>query len=314
MGKEDDEIMEWDLYGLLGVEKGVGKKEIKTGYKQQALEWHPDKRPDDPTASERFQKISKAYAVLTDKDKKEQYDCKLATARAAHDRVEEQDAVRKSFRKRLEKQEQEAKQEKKEDLAKRAQTQTKFFLDEIMKSTAFKQGQSVSKVETTKKKDPSSSAIPEPKRQKMGTTDATSNACVVVKWNKSKKSGAEVSECWLKDLLSKCGEVLHMIYYEDRRKAFVVFASQEQAEVATAAMDAQCGLSVSLLKGKESRDEEGEEKQSKTHSQQPPPQPEQSKPSSNTNTSDYEMETFKRMRELAKAKAAAAASIASVQP
>ena len=40
--------------------------QITSAYRKKALKYHPDKNPDDPTAAERFQRLSKAYNVLTD--------------------------------------------------------------------------------------------------------------------------------------------------------------------------------------------------------------------------------------------------------
>ena len=40
--------------------------QITSAYRKKALKYHPDKNPDDPTAAERFQRLSKAYSVLSD--------------------------------------------------------------------------------------------------------------------------------------------------------------------------------------------------------------------------------------------------------
>jgi molecular chaperone DnaJ len=62
-----------DYYDVLGVQKGAGKDEIKAAYRKLALQFHPD-RNKSPEATERFKEISEAYAVLSDEEKRSQYD------------------------------------------------------------------------------------------------------------------------------------------------------------------------------------------------------------------------------------------------
>jgi molecular chaperone DnaJ len=63
-----------DYYEVLGVDRGVDEGVLKTAYRKLALEFHPDRNPDDPAAEERFKEISEAYAVLSDPDKRSRYD------------------------------------------------------------------------------------------------------------------------------------------------------------------------------------------------------------------------------------------------
>ncbi len=63
-----------DYYKTLGVPKGASREEIKKAYRKLALKYHPDKNAGDKTAEEKFKKISEAYAVLSDKEKRQQYD------------------------------------------------------------------------------------------------------------------------------------------------------------------------------------------------------------------------------------------------
>ncbi|MDD3042392.1 MAG: molecular chaperone DnaJ [Methanosarcinaceae archaeon] len=62
-----------DYYEILGVSKDTSADEIKKKYRKLALKYHPD-RSDEPGAEEKFKEISEAYAVLSDSDKRAQYD------------------------------------------------------------------------------------------------------------------------------------------------------------------------------------------------------------------------------------------------
>ncbi|SLM27514.1 DnaJ5 [Desulfamplus magnetovallimortis] len=63
-----------DYYKILGVEKNATPSEIKKAYHKLALKYHPDKNKDDKNAEAKFKEISEAYAVLSDKEKRNQYD------------------------------------------------------------------------------------------------------------------------------------------------------------------------------------------------------------------------------------------------
>lgn len=63
-----------DYYKLLGVEKSASPEEIKKAYRKLALKYHPDRNKGNKEAEEQFKKISEAYAVLSDKEKRQQYD------------------------------------------------------------------------------------------------------------------------------------------------------------------------------------------------------------------------------------------------
>ncbi len=63
-----------DYYKILGVTKDASKEEIKKAYRKLALKYHPDRNKDNKEAEEKFKQISEAYAVLSDPEKKQQYD------------------------------------------------------------------------------------------------------------------------------------------------------------------------------------------------------------------------------------------------
>ena len=63
-----------DLYQQLGVKRGASEAEIKKAYRSLAKQLHPDRNKDNPKASERFAKVTQAYDLLSDKDKRARYD------------------------------------------------------------------------------------------------------------------------------------------------------------------------------------------------------------------------------------------------
>jgi curved DNA-binding protein len=67
-------MAETDYYKILGVDKNASEKDIKQAYRKMAMKYHPDRTQGDKSAEEMFKKISEAYAVLSDKEKREQYD------------------------------------------------------------------------------------------------------------------------------------------------------------------------------------------------------------------------------------------------
>ena len=66
--------MSEDYYKILGIDKKASASEIKKAYRKLALKYHPDKTKGDKTMEVNFKKISVAYAVLSDPEKKNQYD------------------------------------------------------------------------------------------------------------------------------------------------------------------------------------------------------------------------------------------------
>ncbi len=66
--------MSEDYYSILGVKKTDSDADIKKAYRKLAMKYHPDHTKGDKNAEEKFKKISEAYAVLSDKDKRKEYD------------------------------------------------------------------------------------------------------------------------------------------------------------------------------------------------------------------------------------------------
>ncbi|MBS1935352.1 MAG: molecular chaperone DnaJ [Bacteroidetes bacterium] len=63
-----------DYYEVLGVAKNASQDEIKKSYRKVAMQYHPDRNPGDKAAEEKFKEAAEAYEVLSDSDKRAQYD------------------------------------------------------------------------------------------------------------------------------------------------------------------------------------------------------------------------------------------------
>lgn len=81
-----------DYYELLGVKKDSSPSDIKKAYRKLALKYHPDKNQGDKKAEAKFKEINEAYAVLSDPEKKQQYD--LYGSTDFHKRYSQEDIFR----------------------------------------------------------------------------------------------------------------------------------------------------------------------------------------------------------------------------
>jgi molecular chaperone DnaJ len=63
-----------DYYEVLGISRTSTDQEIKSAYRKLALQYHPDRNPENPDAEERFKECSEAYAILADSEKRARYD------------------------------------------------------------------------------------------------------------------------------------------------------------------------------------------------------------------------------------------------
>jgi len=67
-------VIQKDYYQILGIDRNALEDEIKRAYRKLALQYHPDHHPDDSESEERFKEIGEAYAVLSDPEKRKEYD------------------------------------------------------------------------------------------------------------------------------------------------------------------------------------------------------------------------------------------------
>ncbi len=67
-------MAERDYYEVLGIARDASKAQIKKAYRRLALEYHPDRNPENPQAAEKFKEAAEAYEVLSDDEKRRRYD------------------------------------------------------------------------------------------------------------------------------------------------------------------------------------------------------------------------------------------------
>ena len=67
-----------NYYEILGISIEADENEIKSKYRKLAMKYHPDRNPDDKKAEEMFKKVSEAYEILGDKEKRKEYDKKIS--------------------------------------------------------------------------------------------------------------------------------------------------------------------------------------------------------------------------------------------
>jgi curved DNA-binding protein CbpA len=86
-----------DYYGKLGLSPDADGDEIRKAYRRLAFQWHPDRNPGNPRATEQFKEISEAYAVLIDPLKRRQYDLARQGNAAQEFRYSQEDILRDLF-------------------------------------------------------------------------------------------------------------------------------------------------------------------------------------------------------------------------
>ncbi|XP_056403067.1 dnaJ homolog subfamily C member 17 [Hyla sarda] len=225
------ELMDMDLYGLLGVEAGATEKEIKKAYRQKALTCHPDKNPDNPRAAELFHQLSQALEVLTDGAARAAYDKLRKAKEAAAKRTQKLDEKRKKVKLDLEAREKEAQTRVTEE-------------EEIHVARTLEQEIIRLREEGSRQLEEQQRLVREQVKMEMlqktqghrnNNSDTAGPAKLKLKWKckKDDETRGGYSEDVLQRLLQKYGEVLNVIVSSKKRgSAIAEFATFRAAELA----------------------------------------------------------------------------------
>ncbi|NXT00582.1 DJC17 protein, partial [Jacana jacana] len=228
----DKELLQLDLYGLLGVGEKASEKEVKTAFRQKALTCHPDKNPDNPRAAEVFHQLSQALAVLTDAAARAAYDRVRKAKKQAAERTQKLDEKRKKVKLDLEAREREAQSHESEEVDIRI---TRTLEQEIIRlreegSRQLEEQQRLIREQIRLEREQHL-----PGKQERNGAEGKITPKLKLKWKCRKEDEARggYSRDVLLRILQKYGDVLNLLISSRRTGSAVVeFATVKAAEMA----------------------------------------------------------------------------------
>ncbi|EDL79895.1 rCG27234, isoform CRA_b [Rattus norvegicus] len=223
------ELLQMDLYALLGIEEKAADKEVKKAYRQKALSCHPDKNPDNPRAAELFHQLSQALEVLTDAAARAAYDKVRKARKQAAERTQRLDEKRKKVKLDLEARE------------RQAQAQGTEEEEESRSTTTLEQEIARLREEGSRQLEEQQRLIQEQIRQdreqrlrgRTENTEGKGTPKLKLKWKckKEDESQGGYSRDILLRLLQKYGEVLNLVLSKKKAgNAIVEFATVRAAK------------------------------------------------------------------------------------
>uniref|UniRef100_UPI00358FA413 dnaJ homolog subfamily C member 17 isoform X2 n=1 Tax=Myxine glutinosa TaxID=7769 RepID=UPI00358FA413 len=264
--KEAKEILNQDLYAMLGIGEQATAKEVKTAYRQRALRCHPDKNPDNARAAELFHELSQALEVLTDAAARAAYDMVRRAKKLTAERTLKLDDRRKKSRLDLEAREHAAETEMEQ-----AATATRRLKEEIMRlreegSRQLHEEQRLIKEQLQRQTQPgySSANI---------KSDVTPKLKLKWKSRSNDESNGGYSQEVIMHIFQKYGELLNVLVSDSRKgSALLEFATTRSAELAVINERGLTTnpLTVRWLDGKRREQSDGGNRnEAETHSRQP---------------------------------------------
>ncbi|XP_002718024.1 dnaJ homolog subfamily C member 17 [Oryctolagus cuniculus] len=224
------ELLQMDLYALLGIEEKAADKEVKKAYRQKALSCHPDKNPDNPKAAELFHQLSQALEVLTDAAARAAYDKIRRAKKQAAERTQKLDEKRKKVKLDLEARERQAQAQGSEEEEESRSTRTLEQEIERLREEGSRQLEEQQRLMQEQMRQEREQRL----RGKAEHCEAKGTPKLKLKW-KCKEDGSQggYSEDVLLRLLQKYGEVLNLVLSSKRAGTAVVeFATVKAAALA----------------------------------------------------------------------------------
>ncbi|NWS48572.1 DJC17 protein, partial [Probosciger aterrimus] len=225
------DLLQLDLYGLLGVGEKASEKEVKKAYRQKALMCHPDKNPDNPRAAEIFHQLSQALAVLTDAAARAAYDKVRKAKKQAAERTQALDEKRKKVKLDLEAREREAQAHETEEEEIRT---TRSLEQEIIRlreegSRQLKEQQRLIQEQIWREREQHFQG----KQERKAEGKITPKLKLKWKCRKEDETRGGYSEDVLLQILQKYGDVLNLVISSRKTGSAVVeFATVKAADMA----------------------------------------------------------------------------------
>ncbi|XP_006778146.1 PREDICTED: dnaJ homolog subfamily C member 17 isoform X1 [Myotis davidii] len=223
------ELLQMDLYALLGIEEKAADKEVKKAYRQKALSCHPDKNPDNPRAAELFHQLSQALEVLTDAAARAAYDKIRKAKKQAAERTQKLDERRKKVKLDLEARERQAQAQDEEEEESRS-TRTLEQEIERLREEGSRQLEKQQRLMQEQIRQEREQRL----RGKAENPEGKGTPKLKLKW-KCREDGSKggYSRDVLLQLLQKYGEVLNLVLSSKKAGTAVVeFATIKAAELA----------------------------------------------------------------------------------
>ncbi|XP_037588581.1 dnaJ homolog subfamily C member 17-like [Cebus imitator] len=224
------ELLQMDLYALLGIEEKAADKEVKKAYRQKALSCHPDKNPDNPRAAELFHQLSQALEVLTDAAARAAYDKVRKAKKQAAERTQKLDEKRTKVKLDLEARERQAQAQESEEEESRSTRTLEQEIERLREegSRQLEEQQRLIREQIRQEHD-------QRLRRKTENTEGQGTPKLKLKWKckKENESKGGYSKDVLLRLLQKYGEVLNLVLSSTKAGTAVVeFATVRAAELA----------------------------------------------------------------------------------
>ncbi|XP_053488692.1 dnaJ homolog subfamily C member 17 isoform X1 [Ictalurus furcatus] len=306
------EILQMDLYALLGVEGTATEKEVKKAYRQKALTCHPDKNPDNPKAAELFHQLSQALEVLTDAAARAAYDKVRAAKKQAEERNRRLDDRRKKIKLDLEARERQAEAEAqkreefkitrtleeeitrlREEGSRQLQEEQRLIQEQIQKEREWRLNAQSTHADFSSAPQDNRKVTPKLKLHPASNTPGRSSEELKLrklKWKckKDDDTNGGYSQEVLQGLLQKYGDILNIIVSSKKKGSAVVeFATVRAAELACKNESGLTGtpLKITWLEGQPANAD--------------PTAPNNSSQNSLSTERDYESLVLMRMRQAA---------------